>query len=537
MTVPTRYADLFREMVLPSEGGYAPQILNDRGGVVDPETLFGVTINNWIPYLRNLTNTTSLPTEIRERVDAVRNAADGSAAEREATQTLLRYTGAMLTPMRGQSASGDIPARSLHSPRLSEDTAAVEAVQGLAFDVYYSRYVSGPGFNEFPAPLVPYLVDFGINGGTPRARWALAKAMREAGVLSEGTAAENEALWRDHPDYPYISSSTANNRSTFGDGNVGEPYADRDLNAALLDDLRDASPQQLANVISRFNTWRLVYYQSLADESTGHKRFLPGWRNRVSEVHEYIQENWGSGLPEAWPGSLILSAMDLDPEERRILEARVAGGQNLRDQIAIANDQTIAIATAEIEEPAAVHTPTPEPAARPAPPQPTAVGTPIQPYVMSARGTQYASEIDDILVNASSDPMAVLAFEEHIRLLGEVIASTGGHFDRLMPAFEEIGQAGPYTERFLLRDLLGSIENAHNGDPTDNTVISNARLAHYPEGTFRRELALALDEYYRRNEDTMMMEQFSPEQLGNMRITVYRASNGENLISVDPPTR
>ena len=535
MTVPARYADLFREMVLPSEGGYAPQILNDRGGVVDPETLFGVTINNWIPYLRDLTNTASLPPDIRLRVDAVRNAENGSAAEREATQDLLRYTAEMLVPMRGQTASDDIPARSLHRARSNATPAeetAVDAVQGLAFDVYYSRYVSGPGFNEFPAPLVPYLVDFGINGGTPRARWALAKAMREAGVLSEGTAAENEALWRDHPDYPYISSSTANNRSTFGDGNVGEPYADRDLNAALLEDLREASPQQLANVISRFNTWRLVYYQSLADESTGHKRFLPGWRNRVSEVHEYIQEHWGSGLPEAWPGSLILSGMDLNPEERRILEERVAEGQNLRDQIAIAADQTIAIATAEVEQPAAPQAPMPE-----APPQPVAVGTPIQTYAMSVRGTQYANEIDDILVNASSDPMAVLAFEEHIRLLGEVIASTGGHFDRLMPAFEEIGQAGPYTERFLLRDLLGSIENAHNGDPTDNTVISNERLAHYPEGTFRRELALALDEYYRRNEDTMMMEQFSPEQLGNMRITVYRSSTGENLISVDPPTR
>lgn len=545
--VPARYQALFREMVLPLEGGYTPEHRNNAGSVIDPETLFGVTINNLTPYLRELDSTAGMSPEIARRVRTIIDAPNDQTA-RTHTRELMRYVGGLLRAVETDTTPADgIPPRSNHRTRdglSAAQSADVSSMQNITFGVYYDKFVVEPGFDRYPDYIVPYLVDFGINAGQPRARWALSKAMREAGIFSEGAAAANEAEWRG--DLPYLTSSQANGRAIFRSDGAGAAYANNTTNDTLIERLNnpDITDQQRANLISRFNTWRITYYNVLAEESPAFQRYLDGWTNRTNHMQDYLENNWRRNLPDAWPGSLIVSSMDVPFSDRDTLEQRIASA-------ATAEIRREVIVDATLEQEIAAEQPTPPPsqpaAPRPQPPAPSYQAPILED--MTQEGEVFAERITEQLGDFGLSPLATLAVEDHIRLIGETMHDTNARImednDGIDFIYQRVmDQADiPYEqrnfrpdERFRLVDLLGSIDNRGNNNPNDNSFTPNARIDAFPEGTFRKALADALDRYYRDNTETNTMESFDPSMLGNLIVNVYNI-DGQHYIDIDPPTR
>lgn len=262
---------------MPREGGYAPEARGRDGAVNDPETFLGLTINEWVTAIPRLSarEVQSLPDDIESYVTRIQQAS--GSEQRRLTSDLMRHGARMTDPMgpaSTQAATG-VPARSLHLPA-SDNTAAenrsLDAMKNIAYGHYYQKYVNDSGFGRYPSRIQDDVVDFGINGGIPRARWATVKAMREANIITE----------EEFRTFPYVTSSQANGRGAFGSDGPGAGYSDPAINNRILAHLDDASPSQLAAMEGRYHVWQRTYYQVLAQEDPDFSRYLDGWMARTA---------------------------------------------------------------------------------------------------------------------------------------------------------------------------------------------------------------------------------------------------------------
>lgn len=294
-SIPNHYRTLFRDHVMPREGGYKPEHFRPDRTMADKETFLGNTITSWQDLIGRLdrNDIAALPTELRTRINAIQQASDEQKPS--LTSDLLKF-GARLTDPYGdattQPATG-MPIRSLHT-RASDNTPAEDRVLGafhnLAQLQFHQRYVLGEGFQHYPARIQDDIVDFGIVGGPARARWAAVKAMSEAGIITQD----------EFNSFPYVTSSQANNKEAFKNGPAAA-YATIGLNNRILEHLRDATPAQLATMEARFNAWQLTYNRVLAQEDSAFRDYEAGWRARI----------------EARAGLSLDNAIPTAPEPRR----------------------------------------------------------------------------------------------------------------------------------------------------------------------------------------------------------------------------
>ncbi len=268
------FYQLARDRILPSEGGYTPP------SPKDPETLFGITHSVMENNIRQMDaqRLATLPPNLQRHFQRIRSAPD--ATRDEYVSDYMHYIAEGLVPY---SKSTTTPPRSTHEPREGIGAALsydIIAAQNVALTIYYEKYMQEPGFDKFPEPLCYYMADMGINAGPARARWNLVKALApgESDILSP----------EQYAQFPALTSSEANNGAVFGTSK-GKPYTSARQDGMLLDALRHATPQQLAQAEARFNVWRNTYYGELAKDSPQHAHYLDGWKNRTAEFSTAMQ--------------------------------------------------------------------------------------------------------------------------------------------------------------------------------------------------------------------------------------------------------
>lgn len=269
--IPDHILPILRDSIMPLEGGYtAGKVSNGR--VIDPETLFGMTIDEWQRVLPTMG-----PDELNQLTPAmqlrVRDIQQTKPKKQEArVSAFMKDIGRMLEPMGSateQPATG-IPLRSTCQPLSmlsADDRASVESIQAITHKTYYKDYIVAPGFDRYPPALVEHAVKFAINAGEGRARWAMVKAMTEAGIIKPGDAR-----------FPNVASTEAAVRETFAEGNKGFAYTSRTMTDNILEAFSHATPNQISLVGQQFPKWVMTYYKALGPEFADN---LEGWRNRV----------------------------------------------------------------------------------------------------------------------------------------------------------------------------------------------------------------------------------------------------------------
>lgn len=272
--VPANYRRYFRDVLLVNEGGYAPE-RRENGRVIDPETFMGLTLDKWVTLLPRLSQdeVNTLPDGMRTRINRIRTA---SGDERTSlTREFLQYGGRLTDPWGAATTQKN--AQTLNHTSLlpasdnsAQDNAALGAFKELVYGYYY-RYAVNNGFDRYPDAIREDVIDFGVHGGSPRARWAAVKAMVEAGIISED----------EFKSYPYITSAQANNKNCFST-QPGSQYCSSEINDRIVADLRNATPEQLEQMEARYLVWQRTYYKELVREDPSFRPYYNGWMARTS---------------------------------------------------------------------------------------------------------------------------------------------------------------------------------------------------------------------------------------------------------------
>ncbi len=257
--MPTLSRAFFERYILPNEGGYKPHHASD------PETLFGLRLDTFTRAIGNLTaaERTALPDDVERLL--------GNPSR------LMRYIAARLEPNDNHGRTSERPRRG----STAADIAAINAVKGIALDVFREKFCNELGINQFPQNIANMATDMAIHRWRGAAMWTVVKAMAEAGVI-------------DYPStrYPAVTSEQAVNPKVFRDGGVGDAYFSRAMADAIAADLKGASAEQLLLVEHNIGRWRRIYYQEqvrvervLGDPAAKyHADALDGWNRRVASM-------------------------------------------------------------------------------------------------------------------------------------------------------------------------------------------------------------------------------------------------------------
>ncbi len=277
------------EKIFQHEGGFTPHRRSSTGARIDPDTLFGFTIDNFTRLIMS-EPLDSMPNAVRQRVEAIRATPANRRAEE--VRDLMYDVGRTLQPFSvPQTRRRDdgteytvriVPEQPDHGrplratehslPNISpREQELQQGMRTLVTHGYQQRYISGPGFDDYPGHLSSRLVMFGINAGEGRARWALVQAMREQGLV-EG----------DEP-FPVLTSAQATQPANFSSSGPGYFYAQRACNNAIAQTLANATPEQMQSLGPAYDRWCATYYRQLASNPQ-FAPYLEGWMNRLRET-------------------------------------------------------------------------------------------------------------------------------------------------------------------------------------------------------------------------------------------------------------
>lgn len=271
-----------------AEGGYT-QRTPLANGRTDPETLFGVIDTNWLRELDALS-----PSQIARLSPGVaRHVREIQAAPESQKLTevreLMRAIATNFVPFSGATEREGMPPRAtgeVRPGRSAAQLADIESMQGLTADILMQRYVRDPGFDRFPQFISAHLIDFGVNKGPARARWALAESLHDIGVLPDD-------VWQRMPHL--TGAQVVDLEGTTFSGGVGSVFAGTAINDALLPYVQDLSPAQQRELVASFSDHRREYHAERARLQPGFERFVPGLNARVERLEDYQRDSLGFG--------------------------------------------------------------------------------------------------------------------------------------------------------------------------------------------------------------------------------------------------
>ena len=277
-----------------AEGGYNhAQVTNGRAN--DQETLFGIIDTN----LADIFNSMSSAEVSRLSPGLARHARDIKAAPNEAqrlteTREMMRDIARNFATYDGspQPATGQ-PRRATGTPlpgRTAAQMADIESMRGVTADALYQRYVQRPGFNVFPDFIEARLVDFAVNKGNARARWGLAEALHDTGLMPDSA----------YNRIPHLTDAQVVdlNRNVFSSG-PGAWFASTAANDTLLPYTRNLTPAQQDRLVQSFNQHRIDYHHDRGRLEEGFERFVPGLDARVQRLERFIDQHFDFDTPAA----------------------------------------------------------------------------------------------------------------------------------------------------------------------------------------------------------------------------------------------
>lgn len=283
------YRRLLGEWMPRAEGGYVRAKVtgshqNDR------ETLFGVTDAVWLAHLRGMPDAevAQLSPGVARHVREIQ--ANPTLGE---VHDLLRAVARNLTPFGGGQHPDGQPARAqgIDLPnRNAAQRADLATMRRLTADILMEDYVVNPGFDAFPPAIAAHLVDFGVNKGNARARWALAEALHDTGHLPD-------AAYRRMPHLS-LTQVVDPNRTVFASG-PGAWFARESTSDALLAYTQDLSPAEQRQLVARFNHHRVAYNNHRGEIEPGFAQFVPGLNARVERLETWLENEGVAAAPPA----------------------------------------------------------------------------------------------------------------------------------------------------------------------------------------------------------------------------------------------
>ena len=250
----------------------------------DPETLFGITVDNWATNIHKLSahDLAPLPASTRNQLIAIQHAS--SASERHTlTSAFMQSVGRLLDPLgpdNTQPATG-IPKRSTYNPRPGlngEQEQVVSNTRELAMKIMYNEYALPGHFQEYPTELSVQAIHAAINYGVPRALWNTWKALDESKSIDQKT----------YDKLPYLTSADVNKSQVFAEHGAGHAYTLPSTSAFIAEAVHHAqltNPTLVHHAAERFHVWQDAYYKTLANDSPEHEKFRAGWLNAAKESY------------------------------------------------------------------------------------------------------------------------------------------------------------------------------------------------------------------------------------------------------------
>ncbi|MFZ4542131.1 MAG: hypothetical protein ACOYNL_10120 [Rickettsiales bacterium] len=263
------------EGILRKEGGYSSEANRD------PETLFGITVNNWVTAIPKLPpeQIATAPKAIKAHFSAITSAGAKPEGKVNAA-SFMREIGYLLDPIgkKAEHPQGGLPLRSNEHPRpglTPEEHATLEAARNIAKNILFEKYAREPKFSEYPAVLGDQVIRSSINCGAPRALWATWKSLFEAGAIDEKT----------YLKLPPLTSSEVIAGKIFAGSGKGQPYTTRETQRMVADAVNNATEQQINVASNRFPVWQNTYYKVLIANSPRFGIYEDGWKNAVKSAH------------------------------------------------------------------------------------------------------------------------------------------------------------------------------------------------------------------------------------------------------------
>ena len=246
-----RFRKLFYERILPSEGAYSfaatPGSYRDST-TKDPDTLFGVTYENWVLYSKSLGEIEIANLEIAQDIRGHLSAmALATTKENQSINARTFILWVVADLYKQNPTIENINGIAKNPEKLSaEDIKKIDQLKAIAFEIFYKYSVQEPGFDKYPDFIVPYLADHAMNAGPDAAKSVLRNALKNTiGIAS------------DSPSQL----------------------------AALPPDLH-------RKLVEEYNKERKVFYEKLGQDIPRLSGYVPGWKTRVVRFDEYARVSW-----------------------------------------------------------------------------------------------------------------------------------------------------------------------------------------------------------------------------------------------------
>lgn len=244
------------ECIVELEGGFKSK---SRDGTRDPMTLFGVIDSVWARL-------THQPLE---------------SARREMKAIGLQCEPYPKNPQKYQAHNRPHPGISDRGLTLFNEG------REKAINLLHAEYLKAPGFDQYPEFIQLHLLDFGINKGPARARWALVDAMLQTGILKKSELANWYEAKYETPMRPenLLSAASCVKDESFRGKGPGSWYCSADTTSLLELHLRDITPSQQAALIKAYGQSRTDYYNARVSAWPAQKTHLEGWLKRVNHIN------------------------------------------------------------------------------------------------------------------------------------------------------------------------------------------------------------------------------------------------------------
>lgn len=244
------------ECIVQLEGGFKTL---SRDGTKDPMTLFGIIDSVW---------------------------ARSTHQHIEIARKEMKTIGLQCEPYPHNTKkyqAHDRPKQTISDKGLITFNEGREKAIGLLF----KEYLQAPRFDQYPEFIQLHLLDFGINKGPARARWALVDAMLETGALKKDELNKWFEAKYETPMSPknLLTAKQAVSNDIFRAHNPGSWYADADLVSLLELHLQKLKPEEQKSLVKAYGHAREEYYNARVNLQPAQATHLEGWLKRIKHIN------------------------------------------------------------------------------------------------------------------------------------------------------------------------------------------------------------------------------------------------------------